>query len=131
MRAVSSSSWWSSPSKITSSLQAELAREPSKPDVALFACLSPQSQGGAITVCDGVELVRASPADVRAGLSGRRLLDNSRFLHGRTAILDAQERLIASYFGYLGFAPINPEEPANPRWRRADFRSPSPPGWEG
>lgn len=57
------------------------------------------------------------------------MLDNSRFMHGRTAILDVEERLIASYFGYLRFAPRNPEEPADPVWRRADFRAPSPPGW--
>jgi alpha-ketoglutarate-dependent taurine dioxygenase len=57
------------------------------------------------------------------------MLDNSRFMHGRTAILDAQERLIATYFGYLDFAPVNPEEPPNPRWRQADFRAPKPPGW--
>ena len=228
-------------------LHAELAREPWKPDAAFFACLSPPTRGGATTICDGVELVKRLPDDVRNGLSGRRLLhimrtwpellefwlgtptpddallaapppdcpysfrrfddrilrifsrpafhtpmftddpafgsfllfarfnngrpdfpvlddghpvpedwlqalkatgdalsaevewqagdvlmlDNSRFLHGRTEILDAQERLIASYFGYLRFAPRNPEEPENPRWRRADFRSPSPPGWEG
>jgi alpha-ketoglutarate-dependent taurine dioxygenase len=57
------------------------------------------------------------------------MLDNSRFMHGRTAIVDAQERLIATYFGYLDFAPVNPEEPPNPRWRAADFRAPKPPGW--
>jgi alpha-ketoglutarate-dependent taurine dioxygenase len=57
------------------------------------------------------------------------MLDNSRFMHGRTAIIDAQERLIATYFGYLDFAPVNSEEPLNPRWRQADFRAPKPPGW--
>jgi hypothetical protein len=55
------------------------------------------------------------------------MLDNTRFLHGRTPILDASERLIATYFGYLGFAVPNPEEPADPPWRRADFTPPFPP----
>jgi alpha-ketoglutarate-dependent taurine dioxygenase len=226
-------------------LHAELAREPWKPDAAFFACLSPPMRGGATTICDGVALVDALPADVRAALSGRRLLhimrtwpelldfwlgtptpddallaspppdcpyafrrldgqivrffsrpafhtpmftekkafgsfllfarfnngrpdfpvlddglpvpeewlqalkaagdalsveiawqrgdilmlDNSRFLHGRTAIVDAGERLIASYFGFLRFAQPSSEEPPDPQWRRADFRPPSPPGW--
>ncbi len=226
-------------------LHAELAREPWKPDVAFFACLSPPSVGGATTICDGVALVKALPAELRQALAPRRLvhiqgtwpellefwlgtaspddatlasppppcpysfrrmgehvvrifsrpalhtpmftdeaafgsfllfarfnnnrpdfpvlddgrpvpeawlqslkatgdalsteiawrkgdilmLDNSRFMHGRTAILNAQERMIATFFGYLKFAPRNPEVPLDPLWRRADFRAPSPPGW--
>ena len=52
------------------------------------------------------------------------MLDNSRFLHGRTAIVPGDGRLIASYFGYLKDAPRNPEEPEDPPWRRSDFRPP-------
>ena len=52
------------------------------------------------------------------------MLDNTRFMHGRTAIIDPGERLIASYFGYLGFAIPNPEEPSDPVWRREDFEPP-------
>lgn len=52
------------------------------------------------------------------------MLDNSRFLHGRRAITDPGERLIASLFGYLRDAPRNPEEPADPIWRRETFRPP-------
>ena len=52
------------------------------------------------------------------------MLDNSRFMHGRTAVRDAEERLIASYFGYLNFAERDPEEPADPAWRRGDFSPP-------
>jgi hypothetical protein len=52
------------------------------------------------------------------------MLDNTRFMHGRTAITDTRERLIASYFGYLRFAPPNPEEPRDPPWRRGAFRPP-------
>lgn len=226
------------------SLHPELSREPWKPDVAFFACLSPPSQGGATLICDGVALVRALPDIVRRGLEHRRLLyikptwpellefwlgdpnptdallaappsdcpylfrrledqvvrfftrpalhrpmfidepafgnfllfarfnnnrrdfpvlddgypvpeawlqsikaagdsiavpiawhtgdllmlDNTRFMHGRTPIIDAKERLIATYFGYVGFAKPDPEEPADPLWRRADFYPPFPPG---
>lgn len=45
------------------------------------------------------------------------MIDNTRFMHGRTAVHDAGERLIASYFGYLRFALPNPVEPADPLWR--------------
>ena len=55
------------------------------------------------------------------------MLDNTRFMHGRTAILDNAERQIATYFGYLKFALPNPEEPAEPIWRRTDFDPPRPP----
>jgi alpha-ketoglutarate-dependent taurine dioxygenase len=55
------------------------------------------------------------------------MLDNTRFMHGRRAILDTAERLIATYFGYLGFALPNPEEPVDAPWRLADFYPPMPP----
>jgi Taurine catabolism dioxygenase TauD, TfdA family len=225
------------------SLHPELSREPWKPDAAFFGCLSAPSRGGETTICDGVELVRAMPDEVRRGLDGRRLLhvkqtwpglleywlgtpdpsddllanppswcpyrfrriegdivrfftrpalhrpmfidalafgnfllfarfnhnrlgypllddgqpvpegwlqaikaagdrlsvgidwqngdvlmlDNTRFMHGRMPILDASERLIATFFGYVGFALRDPEEPLNPLWRRADFCPPLPP----
>jgi alpha-ketoglutarate-dependent taurine dioxygenase len=52
------------------------------------------------------------------------MIDNTRFMHGRTAVRDAGERLIASYFGYLRFALPNPEEPADPLWRAGPFSPP-------
>jgi alpha-ketoglutarate-dependent taurine dioxygenase len=52
------------------------------------------------------------------------MLDNTRFMHGRTAIEDPGERLILTHFGYLGFAIPDPEEPADPVWRREDFQPP-------
>ena len=55
------------------------------------------------------------------------MLDNTRFMHGRTAITDPGERLIATFFGYLNFALPDPEEPADAPWRRADFYPPGPP----
>ncbi len=52
------------------------------------------------------------------------MIDNSRFMHGRTAVRDPGERLIASYFGYLDFARPDPEEPANAPWRHGAFDPP-------
>ena len=226
------------------SLHPELSREPWKPDLAMFSCLSAPTEGGRTTLCDGVALAKALPPEIRRGLEGRRLvypmptwpsllefwlgtsepdddllrnpppacpyqfmrlgdgrimrlfsrpalhkpmfaeelafgnfllfarfnnnrqgfpllddfkpvpdawleairqigdrltlavrwqqgdvlmLDNTRFMHGRTAILDNAERRIATYFGYLNFAIPDPEEPADPIWRRTDFIPPAPP----
>lgn len=226
------------------SLHPELSREPWKPDLAMFGCLSAPSEGGMTTLCDGVALVKALPEAVRRGLAGRRLvyplptwpsllefwlgtaepgdalldqppahcpykfkrlhdgrivrlfsrpalhkpmfvdepafgnfllfarfnngrrdfpllddftpvpeewllaireaaegltlavqwqqgdlllLDNTRFMHGRTAIIDTAQRQIATYFGYLNFAIPDPEEPANAIWRQIDFAPPGPP----
>lgn len=52
------------------------------------------------------------------------MLDNTRFLHGRTAIVDTAERVILTYFGYLDFAIPSPEEPENAIWRRENFEPP-------
>jgi TfdA family taurine catabolism dioxygenase TauD len=54
------------------------------------------------------------------------ILDNSRFMHGRRAISNPEHRTIASYFGYVGFAPPNENEPADPVWRKGPFRPPLP-----
>lgn len=225
-------------------LHPELSRQPWKPDLAMFGCLSAPGAGGQTTLCDGIALARALPAEVRLGLSGRRLiyiaaawpellsywlgtaapsdelllrppascpysfsrlpdgqivrhfsrpalhrpmfaegpafgnfllfarfnngrtdfpllddlsavpdawmeaikatadgltlavswqagdvlmLDNTRFMHGRTAILDVAARQIATYFGYLNFAEPDPEEIADPIWRREPFHPPLPP----
>jgi hypothetical protein len=55
------------------------------------------------------------------------ILDNTRFMHGRRPILNPAERVIATYFGYLGCALPNPEEPPNPLWRQGDFCAPEDP----
>ena len=229
-------------------LHPELSREPWKPDVAFFACLSAPAGDGATTICDGVELVRALSPEVRHALERRRfcypvpawpnvleywlgtaaptdailrdppagcpyrffrdragnivryftrpalhkpmfaegpafgsfllfarfnnnrhdfpmfedfttvpeplvqaikaagdrttaaiewrdgdvlMLDNTRFMHGRTAIREPGRRLIATYFGYLNFAIPDPEEPADPIWRREDFVPPLAPHHPG
>lgn len=225
-------------------LHPELSREPWKPDVAFFGCLSAPGAGGETTICDGVELVQRLPEAVREGFAGRRLiygmgtwpallsywlgtsepseaqlaapppgcpyefarlsdgrvvrhfsrpalhkpmycedlafgnfllfarynngrtdfpllddlqpvpaqwveaakaasdslarliawqqgdvlmLDNTRFMHGRAAVRDLAKRRIATFFGYLSFAPSDPEEPPDPIWRRKDFEPPRPP----
>lgn len=221
-------------------LHPELSREPWKPDVCFFWCVSPPGRGGETTVCDGVEIVRRMPADVFEAFRTRRLvytqrmapqvcaywlgspdpddgalksprdgcpysffrvpggvartfsrpalhkpmftgdlafgnfllfaryylrlpnmpafdnrervpdhlvaavkeisdeitapvawrtgdvivLDNTRFMHGRNAILDPGERQIASYFGYLKFAEPDPEEVPGAPWRTGMFRPP-------
>jgi alpha-ketoglutarate-dependent taurine dioxygenase len=220
-------------------LHPELSREPWKPDVAFFGCMSTPSEGGNTTICDGVALVQALPSALSEALAPRRLLyiqstwpslleywlgtaaptdaqlaapppgcpyefrrfpqgiarifsrpalhkpmfadgsafgnfllfaralghadsvvlddgrpmpeqwvqnisaaaerltvpidwrpgdllmlDNTRFMHGRTEIIDPAERLILSYFGYLSFAIPDPEEPPNAIWRRENFEPP-------
>lgn len=222
-------------------LHPELSREVWKPDVCFFWCLSPPSNGGETTVCDGVEIVRQLPSPVRDAFADRRLrytmlakpehcafwlgtrepsnellanppahcpyefrrmrdgvilrsftrpalhkpmftderafgnflmfgrylrnsnnfptfenfelvsdalvgevkavsdrltapirwsagdivvLDNSRFMHGRTAIRDVAERRIATYFGFLRFAVPDLEEGPDPPWRKPGFRPP-------
>jgi Taurine catabolism dioxygenase TauD, TfdA family len=54
------------------------------------------------------------------------ILDNSRFMHGRNAITEPGDRLIASYFGYLNGVSGRSDEISNPPWRKADFRPPVP-----
>jgi len=53
------------------------------------------------------------------------MLDNTRFMYGRTAIDGSRERRIATFFGYLDFAEPDPEEPRDPVWRREDFLPPA------
>ena len=53
------------------------------------------------------------------------ILDNSRFMHGRTAVTEGDDRLIATYFGYLEFAVPDKEEPPNAIWRQPGFQPPS------
>jgi len=62
------------------------------------------------------------PIDWRSG--DVLMLDNSRFMHGRTEIVDPAERRILTYFGYLSFAIPDPEEPPNAIWRRENFEPP-------
>lgn len=90
----------------------------------------PQFEDGS-TVPDGLlETVKLVADGLTAPIAWRQgdllMLDNTRFMHGRTAVRDPAERLIASYFGYLNFALPNPEEPAAAPWRRGAFDPPRP-----
>ncbi|OQW61036.1 MAG: hypothetical protein A4S17_09760 [Proteobacteria bacterium HN_bin10] len=51
------------------------------------------------------------------------ILDNTRFMHGRRAIANVEERRIATYFGYVRFAEVSARERQFP-WRNASFRPP-------
>jgi alpha-ketoglutarate-dependent taurine dioxygenase len=63
-------------------------------------------------------------AEIEWNVGDVLMVDNTRFMHGRTAITDTAERVILTYFGYLDFAIPDPEEPANAIWRRVDFEPP-------
>ena len=54
-------------------LHPELAREPWRPDLAMFACLDPPSVGGQTNVCDGIAIADNLPPEVRRALEGKRL----------------------------------------------------------
>lgn len=54
-------------------LHPELSREPWKPDVCFFWCMSPPTHGGETTVCDGIEIVRNLPRAAYQAFAGRRL----------------------------------------------------------
>jgi hypothetical protein len=54
-------------------LHPELSREPWKPDVCFFWCMSPPANGGETTFCDGVEIVRNLPREAYDALRQRRL----------------------------------------------------------
>ena len=55
------------------------------------------------------------------------LLDNSRFMHGRKAIVEPEQRRIATYFGYLKGVEPREGEPTDPVWRRTRFVPPDVP----
>jgi alpha-ketoglutarate-dependent taurine dioxygenase len=54
-------------------LHPELAREPWRPDLAMFACLDPPSVGGQTNICDGIAIAENLPPGVRQALEGKRL----------------------------------------------------------
>jgi hypothetical protein len=54
-------------------LHPELAREPWRPDLAMFGCFVPPSAGGQTNVCDGIAIVENLPDDLRRTLAEREL----------------------------------------------------------
>jgi alpha-ketoglutarate-dependent taurine dioxygenase len=75
-------------------------------------------------VADVRRISDAAAVPVRWQKGDLLMLDNTRFMHGRNAIVGAEERQIAAYFGYLKFALPGIEEPPDARWRRPGFRAP-------
>lgn len=55
-------------------LHPELAREPWRPDVCMFACLTPPTVGGQTNLCDGIAIVENLPDELRRELEQRRLI---------------------------------------------------------
>jgi hypothetical protein len=55
-------------------LHPEMAREPYKPDVCWFACITPARSGGETFICDGVEIVKRMPSEAIEAMRDRRLL---------------------------------------------------------
>ncbi|MFZ4688642.1 MAG: TauD/TfdA family dioxygenase [Polymorphobacter sp.] len=88
----------------------------------------PTFDDGTVVPDEWLEAIKATGDALTAEITWQKgdllMLDNSRFLHGRTAVVPDDDRMIASYFGYLKDAPVNPEEPADPPWRRGAFRPP-------
>jgi hypothetical protein len=82
-----------------------------------------------------LEAIRATGERLKAAIAWQAgdvlMLDNTRFMHGRNAIEEPGERLIATYFGYLNFAIPDPEEPPDAIWRQRDFCPPFPPRHRG
>lgn len=54
-------------------LHPELAREPWRPDLAMFACLDPPSVGGQTNICDGIAIAENLPQDLRHEFAEKRL----------------------------------------------------------
>ncbi len=83
---------------------------------------------GTVVPDEWVETVKKVSDALTIPIDWRRgdllMLDNSRFMHGRTEVAINDARLIATYFGYLRFAPVNPEEPKDAIWRRPGFAPP-------
>lgn len=88
----------------------------------------PDLDDGSIVPDAWLEAIKATGDRLSAAVQWQRgdllMLDNSRFMHGRTAVVADDTRLIASFFGYLKGAPVDPEEPLDPPWRSGEFRPP-------
>lgn len=88
----------------------------------------PLLNDGSLVPDDWVEAVKqvsdALTVPIKWQAGDLLILDNSRFMHGRTEVVPNDQRLIATYFGYLASAPVNPEEPTDPLWRKPGFVPP-------
>jgi len=88
----------------------------------------PLFETGELVSTELTDQIKQTADDIAVPVSWREgdvvILDNTRFMHGRRDVVDTEERLILSYFGYLTFAVPSDEEPANAIWRRQVFRPP-------
>jgi alpha-ketoglutarate-dependent taurine dioxygenase len=88
----------------------------------------PTFENGQIVPDAWLDVVKATSDTLSTAIHWQKgdllMIDNSRFMHGRTAVIENDDRLIASFFGYLKDAPANPEEPADAPWRQSAFRPP-------
>lgn len=55
-------------------LHPEVAREPWRPDLAMFTCLDPPGVGGQTNLCDGIAIAEALPPELRAKMEGRKII---------------------------------------------------------
>lgn len=89
----------------------------------------PLLDDGSIVPGEWVETVKQISDRLTAAMDWRQgdllMIDNSRFMHGRTEVAPNDARLIATYFGYLRFAPPSAEEPHDPPWRKPGFAPPT------
>lgn len=89
----------------------------------------PRLDDGQPVPSEWLDAVREAAAPITYALSWQRgdilILDNSRYMHGRRAIADPRDRTIASYFGYVEFAPVDELGPIDPPWRREQFKPPT------
>jgi len=88
----------------------------------------PTFEDGEFVPDDLVAEVKAVSDKVESPVAWRpgdiMILDNTRFMHGRRAVLDLNERYIATYFGYVHFAVVEDRERYFP-WRAATFKPPA------
>ncbi|MEO7276605.1 MAG: TauD/TfdA family dioxygenase [Sphingomicrobium sp.] len=55
-------------------LHPEVAREPWRPDLAMFSCLDPPGVGGQTNLCDGIAIADSLPVQLRAAMEARRIV---------------------------------------------------------
>lgn len=88
----------------------------------------PLLDDGSIVPDEWVEAVRLAAEPLTVPIAWQEhdllVLDNTRFMHGRTEVTHPGQRLIATYFGYLDGAVPDVEEPSDPIWRTPGFVPP-------
>lgn len=109
-------------------------RKPAFANFLLFArdylqtTRTPVLDDGSVFPDDWLDIIRSAARSLTYAHrwhSGDVLIaDNSRFMHGRRAIVQAEERRIATYFGYLKGVGKRELDPEGPVWRKDNFVPP-------